>query len=221
MRTSFLACAAGLTAALTIFIADTNAADPVQDAFERLGFVYLDHPATRKGLDDCFRSNDKGCLSAFADQRRAALTVFDQGPRIAMDRVLGAVGRECASLNPHASEADAAGRTCAGAINSFYFFSSDAEDLKIVDHLRGLPESTLWNVFAHCFDGDWIANRPDKRRWITLIDDLKILDKTPEGRAGFKNVFRSPPSKLTSGIDLVDPRVDLPKWQAARLGVPR
>jgi hypothetical protein len=223
MATSILRWAAGLVAGTTLLCVNSRAADPVQAAFGVLGVFYVDQPTTRKDLDNCFRSNDKGCLSVVAGERRAVLTIFDHGPKVALDRVLNVLGRECGSLKPHASDTDPDGPTCVGAINSFYLFSTDAEDRRILDRLRSLPESTLWNVFVEChgFASDWIMNRPDKGRWLALIDDLKLLDRTPEGRAGFKNGFQHPPAELTTFMDLVDPRVDLPKWQAERLGVAR
>jgi hypothetical protein len=214
---------AGFVAALALVNVDCRAADPVRGAFEILGLYALDQPANRHDLDNCFRSNDSGCLRAVAGERRAALTIFDQGPKVALNRVLDVLGKECASLKPHVSSAETAQPICGGAINSFYFFSTDAEDRAIVDRLRSLPEPTLRNVFVECdcFERDWILNRPERHRWIALIDDLRFLDKESGGREKFRNMFRNPPVGPTSGIDLVDPRADLPKWQADRLGVPR
>lgn len=224
-RTSVRYFSIGL-AALTLLSGPSTAKevavanDGLRQAFSELGSLenYLDSPSTPEGLNACFKDSNPLCWKQYARLRMAAMKLFDHGPEVALQRTLKAVSEECKAPAQNRGELFSPWQTCYGAVSSFYFFSTDSEDRQIIESLRKLDQSVLWNIFVESkgYSGDWISNRPDRQRWIQFLSTLTVLDKDAVGRQGYINVF-SHPAKPHTGIDLLDPRLKLPPDQEERL----
>ncbi|MGP0017641.1 MAG: hypothetical protein ACLPHP_03650 [Candidatus Sulfotelmatobacter sp.] len=211
-------------AALTLLAAPSASKEPadsgLRQAFTELGSLenYQDFPSTPEGLNACFKDSNPRCWKQYARLRRAVQKLFDHGPEVGLQRTLKAVSEECNAPAQNTGGLFSPWQTCYGAVSSFYFFSTDAEDHQIIESLRKLDQSVLWNIFVQSkgYSGDWIANRPDQQRWIQFLTSLTVLDKDTVGRQGYINVFLHP-AKLHTGIMLLDPRLKLPPDQEKRL----
>lgn len=194
--------------------------DGLRQAFSELGSLenYLDFPSTPEGLNACFKDSNPRCWNLYARLRKASMKLFEQGAEVALQRTLKAVSEECKAPAKDKADLFSPWQKCRGAVSSFYFFSSDPEDRQIIESLRKLDQSVLWNIFVESkgYSGDWTANRPNKQRWIQFLSSLTVLDKDTVGRRGYINVF-SYPAKHHTGIMLLDPRLKLPQDQEERV----
>jgi hypothetical protein len=153
------------------------------EAFRHLGFVYLDYPAKPEDLALCIKTIDKTCINAY---RVLIDTLFCEGRSIALKRAFQGVSELCATPQPDPNNPSSTTWTpCRGAVSSFYFFSSDAEDRSIIAFMGHLPTQTLKNIFlqSEAYAGDWIHNRPNRETWLEFFDRLPFLDEN--GRAGY------------------------------------
>jgi hypothetical protein len=195
--------------------------DGLRQAFSELGSLenYLDFPSSPERLNTCFKDSNSRCWELYARLRKAALKLFDHGTEAALQRTLKAVSEDCKAPAQDTPELFSPWQICYGAVSSFYFFPNDAEDRQIIESLRKLDQSILWNILVASkgYSGDWTGNRPDKQRWVQFLSSLNVLDKDTVGRQGYMNVF-SHPAKPHTGIMLLDPRLKLPPDQEERLG---
>jgi hypothetical protein len=193
--------------------------DDLRQAFSELGSLenYQEFPSTPDRLDACFKEHNMKCWKLFSCLRSATVRIFDQGDEVAFQRTLRAVGDQCKAPVRAGKGLLSPWQGCHGAVSSFYFFSTESEDRRIVEYLSTLDPAVQWNVFVESkgYTGDWTANRPDKERWIRFLESLSVLDKDSAGRQGYINVF-SHPAKPHTGINLLDPRRKLTPEQQAR-----
>lgn len=178
--------------------------DPLRSSFLLLGSLenLLHFPANQAALDACTKSGDKSCLALYGNARRAVDRLFDSGRAEALKRTLDAVGIECRSRD--AAEGQwSMWQACKGAVAAFYFFSTDAEDRSILRALQRMDRTVISNIFveSRSYTGDWPANRPDRRRWITFLRSNDRLRQDPEWESAFVR-----PAPLHTGIALLDPR---------------
>lgn len=201
-------------------VAKENPSGGLREVFSELGSLqnYTDFPSTPERLNACFKDSNPICWKTYSRLRKATLELFDHGPEVALQRTLRAISEECRAPAQDRRKLLSPWQTCYGAVSSFYFFSSDSEDHRIVETLRKLDPSILWNVFVESkgYSGDWTANRPDPKLWIQFLGALTVLDKDVVGRQGYMNVF-SHPAKPHTGIMLLDPHLKLPPDQQGRL----
>jgi hypothetical protein len=179
-------------------------ADPLRSSFLLLGSLenLLHFPANQAALDACAERGDKSCLALYGNARHAVDQLFDSGRAEALKRTLDAVRTECRS--PSAAEGQwSMWQACKGAVAAFYFFSTDAEDRSILRALQRMDKTVIRNIFVESrgYAGDWPANRPDKRRWISFLRSVDGLKQDPEWESAF--VRPAPPQ---TGIALLDPR---------------
>jgi hypothetical protein len=109
-------------------------------------------------------------------------------------------------------------QSCTGTAVALYFFATDAEDRRIVQYMEQLEPKVLFNMLveSHGYAEAWVGNRPDRTRWISLIDARPVLDRDPDGRAGYKRLFQT----ATPGearVVLIDPRYQLTPAQTKQL----
>ena len=179
-------------------------ADPLRSSFLLLGSLenLLHFPENQAALDACTERGDKSCLALYGNAQRAVDRLFESGRAEALKRTLEAVGTECRS--PNAAEGQwSLWQACKGAVAAFYFFSTDAEDRSILRALQRMDRTVIRNIFVESrgYTGDWPANRPDKRRWITFLRSNDRLKEDPGWEAAFVR-----PAPLHTGIALLDPR---------------
>jgi len=192
------------------------------DSFAKLGAVrtYLDFPHNRATLDRCFAENNSRCLKLLAEARKAVRNLFEHGREAALQNTFDGIAHHCRAPVADWQRKDwtSPWQLCVGAIASFYFFSTDAEDRKILTFLSTLDDALRWNAFVSSegFGGDWTQNRPDRQRWMQFVDSLTILDRDRVGREGYKNVFAGSPIK-DSRMALLDPGLSLTEAQQRML----
>jgi hypothetical protein len=182
---------------------DVASASPESDrVFVFLGALgnLLDFPADQARLDACVAEKDEKCLALHAQFHDAVRQLFSDGSAQALKRTL-AVEAHCKSPTPPPSElAISRWQRCRGAVVAFYFFSSDEEDRKILNHLSALEPAILQNAFVESkgYAGDWVYNRPDRQRWIAFMRSVSVLrdERIAEVFSG---------SKPSSGIALLVP----------------
>jgi hypothetical protein len=127
----------------------------------------LDFPPTKDHLETCRRVNDIPCLRSF-NSFNESKTALQQMPRDdALDLTLKQLAESCIVNASVQAEL-----TCAGSVMALYFFSEEAEDLKIREYLSQLPQSTRDNVLdsSASLRLCWLENRSDETVWRSWLE---------------------------------------------------
>ena len=178
---------------------------PLPRVFHLLGLIEnLERfPLNAAMLDQCMQAGDEQCLAPYRSSREAVRRLFDAGDKAALERTLAAVSGECrASSTSPGPQSLSPWQTCRGAVASFYFFATDAEDLAILAQLRTLPPAVLRTalVDSYAYRGDWVVNRPNRARWLSFLRSSPAL-----AGANLDAIFERA-AELHTGIALLDPR---------------
>lgn len=206
-----------------MFPANANSQDrKVLVAYRALGIVhyYLDFPSSTDDLVRYVKHKENRNLKTYAQTWNTTRVLFTDNRENDLQKTLQAIVKNCKgpNLTPKADKLLDEWQDCRGTVEALYFFASDDEDRRILERFKGMPMSLLENIFVRsgADSGDWVANRPNKKRWTQFVDTLHFFDLTSTGREGMKNVFLSERSPDTRS-SMLDPNLSLPPTLVKRL----
>jgi len=128
----------------------------------------LDYPKSKEHLDTCKKKNLQPCMELVNDVLKAKNELLKIPHDQALDDILNTIAAKCDAQQPYEIIRD----VCGGAAAAFYYFNTDADDLKILSTIKDYPDDVIENVFDTIHS--WYFNRTSNDDWIDFITTSKI-----------------------------------------------
>jgi hypothetical protein len=141
----------------------------LQKSFNQLAMAVsgLDYPYTVDMLNDCVKHNDKDCLRVYNHTLAGKKMIQSVSSIKSLDITLDGIEKYCRS-----QDENLANFTCNGAVLSLYFYTTVAQDTKILNRIKIYPKQIKNIIFRNSFY--WFYNRPNKDAWVSAISVMDI-----------------------------------------------
>jgi hypothetical protein len=168
------------------------------EVFEDLALVEgaLEFPGSIEEVSHCARKDTHECRN-YARAVRAKESILSRGPA-AMDATLETIRLNCELSLPRRAIRDEPWRRCIGGLTALYFFTSPAQDEKVLEFFEKNPVLLHMAVQEHDFA--WLHNRVHQERWRKLLDSSR---STGDAGTQRKNPFASTQAKVRYRIELL------------------
>jgi hypothetical protein len=144
--------------------------------FEHLSLIEVakDFPVNPEQIALCQQEDTSECQN-YGNAVRAKASLLSRGPA-AMDATLAVIQSDCESHLPGRDTRSSAWSKCIGGLTALYFFSSCAQDDKLLAFFEKNP--VILRLAATERDFGWFHNRCHQERWHALFEIANSTDGT-------------------------------------------
>jgi len=153
----------------TIYLDEQDITTSLQSSFDKIYLAKygLNYPHSKKTLSRCVKYNDTQCLNTHQKVLDGKSTILSLPSDAALNTTLDIIKKSCVS-----KDQNVANFTCYGGIMSLYFYSTAAQDKKIIERVKQYPREVRNILFNNDFF--WYHNRQDNQMWINYLSIAEV-----------------------------------------------